>query len=575
MISHKDKVYTPVQFLWRHMNGYWTASFIIAVCAAMVYFPSLTIHPEIWLENGNNFFFSAWSLSFSQALFTLDNGYVPLFPRIISLLVVKIGLIRWYAALTQWSAIGFLALFYSFFNWRVFRSLIPSDVLRFAITLLLSVVLFRDMEYAFFHNFVYGGFVIVPLLFFVPKERIRYVQFVALCILTFFLVTSKSQFIIFAPFFLYTLVLAVRQRRYREMVWSVIGLAGIALQVVAVQFFITTIPTLPLHDVTLADWMLGVLPDTLYYFIQVYGHILIQNQPIPGWCVVSLVLAVWVTGGYALYTQWQKKFVPRRALLFCAFMNLLAIAFLATTVYAAYSNTLLTGVYPAVEWVGVFPFPQIRHFYLPFVLILFGWIVLMLHFIPRLRLQLLFITAIAVLFFISDWPKPSLFAHDFNTEWYRSDAESFSQWEYYYPLVYRDHYCIPVNYEWHNIKKGCDVLNSDGLLPGTTQGELLSEYHFDSQFSEAASQWMVVALWIRTTPGQRSAPIVVRAIGSDGQAIGPISSLTPDNYTYQYYDFVTPTKLQSVQFQDNNGNPVFAQPEMRFYGFHQDDATQE
>ena len=132
-----------------------------------------------------------------------------------------------------------------------------------------------------------------------------------------------------------------------------------------------------------------------------------------------------------------------------------------------------------------------------------------------------------------------------------------------------------MNYEWHNIKKGCDVLNSDGLLPGTTQGELLSEYHFDSQFSEAASQWMVVALWIRTTPGQRSAPIVVRAIGSDGQAIGPISSLTPDNYTYQYYDFVTPTKLQSVQFQDNNGNPVFAQPEMRFYGFHQDDATQE
>lgn len=115
---------------------------------------------EMWAEMSTNYFANANSGSFRQAIFSLDAGYWPLLLRIISYLLVHVGVSASSMPIAM-NAVAILgtALLVGVFCLAWFRLLIKSDLLRFVVVVGLLMVI--DFETRTFINWTYfAGFTI-------------------------------------------------------------------------------------------------------------------------------------------------------------------------------------------------------------------------------------------------------------------------------------------------------------------------------------------------------------------------------------------------------------------------------
>ncbi len=551
-----------IQTLFKKYNWYWAVSFAVTFIVAWIYFPSITRHAEMWYENASNFFYFARVRSVWDTLRTLDAGYLPLLPRLISLPLVKLGVVTWYPLITQSIAIAFLALFYSFLNWRVFRPLVQSDAIRFLITVLFSVVLFRDIEFTFFHNFAYVGFLFMLLTLFVPKDKISLPAFWGLVVMNALLFASKSYFVIFAPLFLVSAWLGYRKNSIREVVFTLGSFVGLLLQVAAIKWLnqapAAAAPGAELNiTVSTYEKFHLIVVDTLFYFVQTYVHVFVQNIKLlgPGAHVIGFLGMIGVAS--VLYYVIRKRGVLHPAVWFFIAANVLAIGYLFVTAYINHSNLLFNGQYPFANWKVFFIFPHTRHFYIAYVLVVFGGLVLMTHAIKLRVVQAGIIIAFAVFAWNTDRPQEK--------DRYRTDEVSVSQWEYYHPLIQRDQYCIPANDSTWMMLHNCRVLNIGGFIPQSSDRPVQT---FDLTTAEPlrTEEWNVSAFLIQQPNSKQ--PQKIRAIVKDrsGAEITRIDSTTPDDYKYQYYLLDTPQVIGSVSFTDAAGAPISIPPQIYFYG---------
>lgn len=541
-------------------NYYWAGSFVLTLCIFAYYFPSVSVRAELYYENSNNFFAVAWTSNFFEALLKVDNDYLQLFPRIVSLLVVKCGFIKYYPYITQWIGMGFLAFSYSFFNFRSFRTIIQSDVVRFLITLIFPIVLFRDIDYIYFHNAVYGAFIYIPLLFFVQKNNIKNYIFFPLVILVFITLASKIYFIIFQPLFFVAFIFSFYKKQLKASIFYGVCLSTmipVIWSIFSVFLPQSHQPVLPHNSVSLYNYWHQVLPDISFYFFQLYVHIFVQNNDIfkTYWFVPSFIgMSCLIC---CLVFLFRKK-LNDSAVMFFLLMNFLAVEYLFLTVYAYYAGSLVSGIYPKGTWGDFFIFPHIRHFYFPFVMVFFGTIVVFVNAVKKsviLQVSAIFILGFSL--FLFDTPQ--------YVDEFKSDKNSLSQWEYYHHLVYRDQYCIPANPMNHSLLFECSILNQyNNLIVPSTQGQNVID--FVNTPALRTNDWMVSAFLVERLHTDSLEPFYASVKNRDGKEIARLHSLTPADYTYQYFLIDVPQVIGSIEFFTLDNNPVPISQNIYIYG---------
>lgn len=152
---------------------YFGASVVFGIVYVLAVQPHLLLGGEMWAEMATNYFANASSGSWVQQLFATDAGYIPFPQRVLALVPVLLGFSS--AAVPfyySWVGVVFGSLLLAIICLPRFRALLPSDLLRFALALLLLVCL--DPETRTFINFTYLAAVPVTLvaaLAFVDRDQ--------------------------------------------------------------------------------------------------------------------------------------------------------------------------------------------------------------------------------------------------------------------------------------------------------------------------------------------------------------------------------------------------------------------
>jgi hypothetical protein len=130
----------------------------------------LLLSGEMWAEMATNYYATAQNPSLLERLFAPDAGYIPLPQRLIALAGSTLGLQPDAVPhLYSWAALLLAAVLIASVCLPVFRPVIASDGLRFALAL--ALVLFPDYETRTFINVTY--FAVVPLVMVTALAAVR------------------------------------------------------------------------------------------------------------------------------------------------------------------------------------------------------------------------------------------------------------------------------------------------------------------------------------------------------------------------------------------------------------------
>lgn len=268
---------------------YFAISFILFV-AFHFFVPSLSSHPEMWAEATTNYFWNAKHLGLWENLWAVDSAYLPWFPRLVAVLVDRLGLNPvWNASVYQGISIFFISICSSTLCLPTFRVLIKSDTMRFLITLGLLI----RFEYALhtFINFSYFG--VIPFFLILVSypylDKFSWKKQFLLGSFFFMLGASKALFLCFLPTILVFFVLAIFLRHFRSNLGLILGaFAGLFIQYNSI-YPLSALFSAP----TKSDKLHLVGPILLHWvtciFNTVSGQFLnMQNQPNWLWIFVCL-----------------------------------------------------------------------------------------------------------------------------------------------------------------------------------------------------------------------------------------------------------------------------------------------
>lgn len=181
----------------------WNRYFLLAWGVCLFYlaarYPSLSYHPEIWAEQGTDFFLTSAYTPLLHGFLTMGAGYIHLYPRTISYLTQWLFPAAWFPLVTSLAGLLTISFIAAFFNLRQYRSILSSDRLRFAVTLLLGLVFFPQYESCTFINCSYYGTVLGFLLIFYDVKRLPRLAYAGLALMLGLLCASKFHLMVFLP----------------------------------------------------------------------------------------------------------------------------------------------------------------------------------------------------------------------------------------------------------------------------------------------------------------------------------------------------------------------------------------
>ncbi len=173
-------------------------SFVSIFLLLFFKYPSLSYKAEVWAETGSNFFVYADQLPLLECLMQADAGYLPLLPRIVSILVVQLFGIREYFPITvQLISLCFVAGFASILTWSKLRILFPNDLLRLLLSI--SIAALPAYELFTFINFSYFAIIPTMLMVAIDKSILSYRSWFLLLFAVLCGILSKATFIILLP----------------------------------------------------------------------------------------------------------------------------------------------------------------------------------------------------------------------------------------------------------------------------------------------------------------------------------------------------------------------------------------
>ena len=303
-------------------------SFFILWVFYIFLYPSLSYNPQVFAEQGSNYLFYAYNKTFGQNIWKDDAGYLVWLPRVIALLVSAIASPYWFIVLCNLIALALSSFFVSFINHQSLRSLLPGDMRRFWLGLILGLCVLPNYEVFTYINFSYIGFIFVALLLFADKEHMRAAEYIAYSALCALLCISKFHFVLFAPFFAFFMIIHHRQNQRRSMYFYIPALCTIIIQLLYValtmKYTDSVANSYTMADLGMKGMIITLLRGVLLWFTAYSTHFRFLHHIV----AVHLAGMILLCGfAYCVFVSWKKREISTSIFMTVILLNLLALSF--------------------------------------------------------------------------------------------------------------------------------------------------------------------------------------------------------------------------------------------------------
>lgn len=539
-ILNKNILYINLNFL---------LSFLFTILITCLKYPSLTTSAEMWAEAATNYFNNAQTKGWIDNIKILDAGYLPLFPRLIALFLVKILSINsQFAIISQVISTLFLAIFIAFINLNEFRALIRSDFLRFMVSVSFGMGLFLDYELHTFINFSYLGIFPCFLMLFYKIENLKKPTLVIATLFTVIIVLSKAFFILLLPFYL---ILFGLNFFYKRNLKSIIYY-GTALMATFIQFIIVvtnraTWVSKPAEEATNTGFynLVLIVKMTMIYYIKIlYSFIFKLSNSNDSKILFVLLLLFTIVA--ILYFYYIRKKINKNVLCFFIATQIIAITALLLSMTLPYVRL-------ALVWDKDFSVPNTRSFLFSNVLIFIGVLVFSLYFLKN-RITQIIIGALLIFLY-------SLNGYSSKDPYFYGNM-SFSHWSNTYPMFKSSKGCAPINpYPWIL----CNDMSIQSPPIEATDTSLINQ--FDIVKYKPESKTLKVKGFIMDKGSPFNEKIIAIAYDSEGNEIGNSLELTESFEKYGYFIFGKEVTISKIVFYNEKYTPILLkQPKIYFFG---------
>ena len=203
---------------------------LISYVAVSYIYSSIFFFEPVWAEAVTNFMHNALNKSVLENLVISDAGYLPLFQRLISIIIIKVFHIKAYYALYIMQILSYVISGYvlSFLVKIQFKSYMP---LRYRYIMYLIFIMQMTTNYTgAFINFINYGIIVILMYFLVDSDAWSKWEFICICGFSCLSCMSKGQYVIIFPFMMLCFIAFHGSFNKRDKIFTGICFTGAMVQ---------------------------------------------------------------------------------------------------------------------------------------------------------------------------------------------------------------------------------------------------------------------------------------------------------------------------------------------------------
>ena len=415
---------------------------IIMYCFISIKFPIMTICTEPYAEIITNFFFNASTKSMFKNLLISDAGYLPLYQRIVSLIIVKSFSFspKVSVILMQNILILIMLSISSTFVLKEYKKY-GTIFFRFIICLILSgFPMLNISEVYTFINVGYFNLVGVILISLLNLKKLNQKTFIFLMIITFFLCLSKAHFIVLFPIVVMIYAIFRKKMFKREKIF----LFSIAFSTF-IQFIYTYMnknkwssneQKIKLFK-SIEAMFYNVVQHLIYFF---FSNVSTDSNIFGLNCIFLIIVFISIISSFYYFYKYRNK-------------ESIILISLILLIFGVTMFNIKAGIWSLDSWIKATGIMKLRHSFFILISIIFSMILLIYNYFKDKKEKLLknsFYTILGLTIFI----RALVFDNQYIT---MSKENSFSDWNIYSKFYKENEYIIPINPEYWYIKKNINV----------------------------------------------------------------------------------------------------------------------
>ena len=405
--------------------------------------PGMTVFTEPFAEIVTNYFVNATTMKTINALFSTDAGYLPLYSRLITLIVIKgfrmspqITVI-----LMQNFAILLMLFINSLFilnNYKKYGNIF----FRFTVSLILgSFSIFPFFETHVFVDLPYFNLVAIILISLLDFETLSKKKFILLMISVPILCFSKSYFLLFLPISVLISIIFWKKISKRQKIYLCILGSSALFQIIYMYFNKNVWPT-PDSEI---NNFIDVVNNILYSVSQNVGYLFYPNivfgSNILNANLIFLIITILgiISGIYYLYRYKNKESIISVALIMIAFGSALL-------------NIISKISINRISWESTIGSDTGRHSFFILIPIMFFGILFIYNYLKEEkdeRKKSRIYTLVGLLLFTRFLI--------FDNTMLPNEKESYSDWKIYSKFYKEKAYLIPIDLDFWTTFKDVDV----------------------------------------------------------------------------------------------------------------------
>ncbi len=393
---------------------------LVILIIKYIQYPSLFITPEIIQDGGINFLRLAVEYNIASIIAT-DAGYMPVLPRVLTILIVNVVPAEYYSYAIQYSALGMIAFFSALILKKEFEIINKYLFVRFLLAI--AIASFPSISINYIENFsIYGTVFIIYLFLKFYQDKTYLLKNKILIFFLILIIPSKPYLIITSLFFIYLYLNdIVTKNSLRIKLFFVIFLSYLFQIIVMIWTRVNT-----------SMWQGSSISPIEYLKFDLLSVVdLVEKISYETYLLFILIPILLIS-----YLK-DKDNSKTMIITFLFFLSMLLAQFL---------NLLSMG--PNIE----IDLTNARHFLFSYIMLLF-----LISIISTNR----FSKTLLSLFFLFLVYNNVINSYDI----YSNKKHQYSNWDSYYKLLQNDRYCIPVNTENKNqfwiLKKNCEYINAN------------------------------------------------------------------------------------------------------------------